>query len=232
MVAECPSCSETFSSKHGVKIHHATTHGESITKVEKSCDNCGEDFSRNQSLLDEDSSFYFCSHSCKIENQTNKVTVMCEFCNSKIVKKESDVSDKNFCSRECLRKCLTKEYDCDYCGEKFTRPQSTFSESQSNFYCSNSCYLSSIKENTSSPINKDWRRKVYERDNYKCQDCGSDKNIHAHHIKTRAEHPNLSQDVENGVSLCKYCHAKRHEEMGQHSVAAMLRGERLSGSDD
>ncbi len=55
---------------------------------------------------------------------------------------------------------------------------------------------------------KNWRRKVFERDNYTCRICGNDKggNLEAHHIKKRSLYPELKYDVDNGITLCKSYH--------------------------
>jgi 5-methylcytosine-specific restriction endonuclease McrA len=55
----------------------------------------------------------------------------------------------------------------------------------------------------------EWRRKVFERDNYTCRECGIyGKYLEAHHIKSFANHPELRFDVENGLTVCLDCHCK------------------------
>lgn len=56
----------------------------------------------------------------------------------------------------------------------------------------------------------EWRAAVYKRDGYKCQDCGSGKDIQAHHIQSWQSCPELRFEVSNGVTLCKKHHADRH----------------------
>lgn len=58
---------------------------------------------------------------------------------------------------------------------------------------------------------KEWRKKIYERDRWICQICGSKKNIVAHHIKWFSKYPNLRFEVSNGIVLCRACHQKEHK---------------------
>lgn len=54
---------------------------------------------------------------------------------------------------------------------------------------------------------KAWRSAVFARDNYTCQVCDQyGGHLHADHIKSWAEHPELRYDVNNGRTLCRACH--------------------------
>ena len=54
---------------------------------------------------------------------------------------------------------------------------------------------------------KEWRKRVFERDNYTCQICSKQKcYLNAHHIKSFSGHPNLRLNVDNGITLCDACH--------------------------
>lgn len=56
---------------------------------------------------------------------------------------------------------------------------------------------------------KNWRRKVFERDNFTCQSCFiRGGNLQAHHIKPYATYPEARFLVDNGLTLCKDCHKK------------------------
>lgn len=71
---------------------------------------------------------------------------------------------------------------------------------------------------------KQWRKAVFERDNYTCQKCGARSckgnyvYITAHHKKQFSEYPELRLDVSNGETLCIDCHSKetKHEMLGNH----------------
>ena len=54
---------------------------------------------------------------------------------------------------------------------------------------------------------KAWRRAVFERDAYTCQDCGATGSyLNAHHLKEIAQYPDLRFDIDNGQTLCLDCH--------------------------
>jgi len=59
---------------------------------------------------------------------------------------------------------------------------------------------------------KIWREKVFERDNWTCQDCGKRGGyLEPHHKKSFAEFPELRFDVDNGITYCHECHKKNDE---------------------
>ncbi len=52
------------------------------------------------------------------------------------------------------------------------------------------------------------RTLVLERDGWRCQECGSMKNLQVHHMKPRSR---LGGDVmRNLITLCDSCHGKCH----------------------
>jgi 5-methylcytosine-specific restriction endonuclease McrA len=52
------------------------------------------------------------------------------------------------------------------------------------------------------------RNLVLERDGWRCQECGSMKNLQVHHMKRRSQ---LGGDViRNLITLCESCHGKCH----------------------
>jgi Predicted restriction endonuclease len=55
-----------------------------------------------------------------------------------------------------------------------------------------------------------WRKLVLERDNYRCQICDTNNNLHAHHVKPWIKYPLDRYDVNNGLTLCDRCHWRVH----------------------
>ena len=56
---------------------------------------------------------------------------------------------------------------------------------------------------------KNWRRAVFQRDNYTCQNCNQKGGyLEADHIKPFAYFSELRLEVSNGRTLCKPCHRK------------------------
>lgn len=61
-----------------------------------------------------------------------------------------------------------------------------------------------------------WRKKVFDRDEYKCKICGDDKggNLNAHHLDGWDEHIDKRYDEGNGITLCNKCHRDFHNIYG------------------
>lgn len=59
-----------------------------------------------------------------------------------------------------------------------------------------------------------WRKAVFERDNYTCQCCGDNVggNLNAHHISSYTNDKDNRTNVDNGITLCDKCHI-----LGKHS---------------
>jgi 5-methylcytosine-specific restriction endonuclease McrA len=63
----------------------------------------------------------------------------------------------------------------------------------------------------------EWRKAVFDRDDYTCQECGvRGGQLHAHHVKPWATHPDLRYDVDNGLTLHAACHREVHQ---RHAAA-------------
>lgn len=127
------------------------------------------------------------------------------------------------CSIECRKITHNRKYKCLACSLEFFR-QSQGTARQPKF-CSNVCqglYFrgsshpmwngGSSKEREKAKGRreyKEWRKDVFERDNYTCQKCGIRGGyIEADHIKQWALYPDLRYEVANGRTLCRPCHQK------------------------
>jgi len=57
---------------------------------------------------------------------------------------------------------------------------------------------------------KNWRNKVFIRDDFTCRTCGckQKEKLHPHHITKWKDSEERRFDVENGITLCNSCHAK------------------------
>jgi len=58
----------------------------------------------------------------------------------------------------------------------------------------------------------EWRKSVFERDNYICQNCKTKGGVlNAHHIKKWSEFRELRYNIKNGITLCIKCHKEKHK---------------------
>lgn len=64
---------------------------------------------------------------------------------------------------------------------------------------------------------KDWNKRIKERDHYTCQRCGKMLNgrmVQAHHKIPKWFMPELQFDLDNGITLCTACHKQLHGKGG------------------
>lgn len=90
---------------------------------------------------------------------------------------------------------------------------------ESRFYCSEECKaLCPIYKKISWPdgyssrteVNSQLRKIVFERDNWECQKCNSDKSLECHHIDPVSQEPFFANDPDSCITLCKECHKFVH----------------------
>lgn len=55
---------------------------------------------------------------------------------------------------------------------------------------------------------KKFRKKIIERDNYRCINCGASDRLEVHHIKPASKFPEQIMDESNVITLCVSCHSK------------------------
>jgi hypothetical protein len=62
---------------------------------------------------------------------------------------------------------------------------------------------------------RDWRKAVFERDQYTCTKCGKKGGyLNAHHLLAYDTFPDWRENVYNGVTLCRECHTTFHRTYG------------------
>jgi 5-methylcytosine-specific restriction endonuclease McrA len=142
--------------------------------------------------------------------------------------KPSVVSQKNYCSKECMRLVPSTKITlvCKTCNKEYKTYRSHIKHRGSS-YCSlrcNGAHKSILQlgennpswKNGISPENhrirqskqfSDWRKAVFERDNYTCVSCGKHGGyLEPDHIKPFAYFPELRFELSNGRTMCKPCH--------------------------
>ena len=73
------------------------------------------------------------------------------------------------------------------------------------------------------PEYRNWRKRVFERDSYTCQVCGSHNHknnnrtvrLNAHHLYNFNDNRDKALDINNGVTICEDCHINFHKEYGK-----------------
>ena len=65
-----------------------------------------------------------------------------------------------------------------------------------------------MTRNYQDPQYKEWRKKIYARDNHKCQwpNCTNTKKLQAHHIYRWSDFPGLRYHPQNGITICRLHH--------------------------
>lgn len=203
----------------------------------KKCSWCGKEVKIPPS---KNSKNNFCNRECYLKfHSKNKNTTIytCEICGKNFQSKNKDNANR-FCSRDCyntFHKIKNKNRICPVCGKSFE------ARTSDNKYCSQECYLKYLhsyykgekhwnwqggisKENDrhDSQEYKEWRKKVYEKDNYCCVKCGSKNKLNAHHILSWKYYPELRYNVANGNTLCEKCHIEIHKKYGYDSKEKMV----------
>lgn len=192
-------------------------HRSENSYVDTTCEYCGKTFSALRSRIVRGDS-RFCSEECMREGRKTGETVNCRYCGKEFYVIKSIVEQSNrglYCSADCHYKDVRSgEYiKCAYCGREFYVQPSGIANGKK--YCSKECYDEDRRnlEDTSNSGSRNqhrvavWRKAVFERDDYTCQECGQyGYTLHAHHLKDWANHPDLRFEVSNGITLCARCH--------------------------
>ena len=165
----------------------------------------------------------YCSRQCFFDYHKKGKFVKCKVCNKETYKRQTDLRQGfgNYCSHKCsnIDQRIGANKNCLTCGNSFYLE---ISRIRKNNCCSKKCrgifergenhwnwqggIYEMYNEIRSSPLSKRWSIEVKERDNYECQICGINKKLQANHIKKFSDYPELRFDLNNGITLCEYCH--------------------------
>lgn len=159
----------------------------------------------------------YCSAKCSWEDKRHNIIKHCLSCNKEFVVTLSSLTRK-YCSRECYDVAQNNKDEklCLFCGKPFLAQKHNY---QDRKYCSRECAFADRQPTKEAENNfkarrtkryQEWRLSVLERDKYTCQQCGSKKNIEAHHVKQFAFYKKQRYDINNGMALCHDCHKKVH----------------------
>jgi hypothetical protein len=157
----------------------------------------------------------------------NFINFGCQECTGKNVPKNIEICKEVFESRgfqlletEYINCKIPMKYICS-CGEY---KESTFdaifhSETDSCTKCKGKKLKGELSPNWKGGISsenylqrrnaqyREWRRLVFERDEYTCQCCKEiGGNLRGHHILNFSDNKELRYDINNGITLCDKCH--------------------------
>jgi len=74
-----------------------------------------------------------------------------------------------------------------------------------------------LSETNYSAKRSQWGLDVKKRDKFKCQHCGIEKDLHAHHIIPWKKDETKRFDLENGITLCRSCHSRAERDLEKKS---------------
>jgi 5-methylcytosine-specific restriction endonuclease McrA len=128
-----------------------------------------------------------------------------------------------------------KKKACQFCGEKFgQKPTEAVTTFWKRKFCSKPCadkggfrytgkehpnYREEARRKNRGGSHHKWVNAVISRDKATCRKCGAQGvELHAHHIKSYRDHPELRFDVDNGLTLCFRCHWETHTALTAKAV--------------
>lgn len=212
-------------------------HKRSIPRV---CQQCGGSFLAEASEVRLGKARY-CSRSCAAaqqpprKNPVGKIPCVCQHCGTTVYRYPSQA--QKYCSMSCRGRAKTGPQSprwgkpasralsravartCLVCRKSFTCKPSRVAHGF-GLYCSWACRNAAQRavdgeqrsgERLHRCDYRHWRKAVFERDRYTCQQCGAiGGTLNAHHIRSWRDYPALRFEVSNGVTLCVVCHANQH----------------------
>lgn len=187
-------------------------------KYVKVCRECGIEYtSRYQTSK-------FCSIECSGKGRSNKQN--CILCGNIFFAPPS--KNRKYCSQRCMMSDPNTISRMSDLGKRFGKRSRSENEraqiSARQIGDKNHQWDGGItpeyKRLRNLKIYKDWRKKIFERDNYTCVLCG-DRNGNGHYVELNADHYPIQfktllkenktykmWDIDNGRTLCIKCHKK------------------------
>lgn len=128
-----------------------------------------------------------------------------------------------------------REKECEHCKRIFPiRPKEPYSAFLKRKFCGRECirlgqkrlygkdnprYREQARRRNRGGSHAKWVRAVLSRDMATCRECGAkDVELHAHHIKSYKDFPDLRFEVDNGLTLCFKCHWALHTAQNEKAV--------------
>lgn len=195
MIAVCEFCSseyKTFTNWYKRAKHHTCSRkcSDELKKKlsTKNCKTCGKEYYKKYHQKNSK----FCSIECSAKAVEKRVNIECQSCNKIYKVVESRQPTSKFCSKKCLTV---------YTGKLASKRIGELHHAYKGF---------KDEKRTNKSKLKTWSKLIARRD-VVCQKCKSSENLQAHHIKPYNTFIDLRFDLNNGILLCRSCHAKEHE---------------------
>lgn len=193
------------------KGHVPANKGE---KISKNCEQCGNQFFVHPFRA---SSARFCSTGCKGKWFATKrigsshpnwmgddIEMECQYCHKRYFVRPSRGTKSKYCSHLCHNRAMSQAGEGHH---NFGRVREDLRQERNHQWRGGVTRSNDMQRR--SPKYRIWRDKVFARDNYTCQHCGTTNTyVTAHHIKSFADFPELRFDIDNGITLCESCHEK------------------------
>lgn len=148
---------------------------------------------------------------------------VCNVCSKSILYKYDYVREC-FEQDDCVlleteyKNCKTPMRYIAQCGHESTITFDQFMNSDRAAKRCRNCHKKTYHEfplDRNRSASKVWRKAVYEKDSYTCQNCGKHGgDLNAHHLSAYDADPEHRFDVSNGVTLCPTCHTAFHSVFG------------------
>lgn len=140
----------------------------------------------------------------------------CKQCNVQLhLRNNRDIVRRNFCSHSCRATYVSnsrKEFFIKNIIPLSNTPEANAKKSHKG--CEHPCWIvdrTQVKAKRPRNLQEQWRRLIFERDNYTCQIClirGG--KLQAHHKMPVAKFPQYRNVIWNGMTVCELDHKEIH----------------------